>query len=215
MKIKIPNYLTIGRIIIVPVFVFAFYLPGFYGDVIPFALFVIASFTDFLDGYIARKFNHASDFGVIYDPFADKVLIFFVIISLFFSSLLKDKGFIENWMIISIVIRDIIITLLRFRLKNKGVIMKADFLGKIKTVFQMLAIYVSILFLILNEKINSEILVSLHPSDINLSDFIPLFPVLASAYIENYFLNYIFIVLVVLTLFSGINYFYKYRKKLF
>ena len=43
---KIPNYLTIGRIIIVPIFVFAFYLPGFYGDVIPFALFVIASFTD-------------------------------------------------------------------------------------------------------------------------------------------------------------------------
>ena len=50
MKFKFPNYLTIGRIIIVPVFVFAFYLPGFYGDVIPFALFVIASFTDFLDG---------------------------------------------------------------------------------------------------------------------------------------------------------------------
>ena len=44
MKIKIPNYLTIGRIIIVPIFVFTFYLPGFYGDVIPFALFLIASF---------------------------------------------------------------------------------------------------------------------------------------------------------------------------
>ena len=50
MKFKIPNYLTIGRIIIVPIFVFTFYLPGFYGDVIPFALFLIASFTDFLDG---------------------------------------------------------------------------------------------------------------------------------------------------------------------
>ena len=53
MKFKFPNYLTIGRIIIVPIFVFAFYLPGFYGDVIPFALFVIASFTDFLDGLLA------------------------------------------------------------------------------------------------------------------------------------------------------------------
>ena len=50
MKIKFPNYLTIGRIIIVPVFVLAYYLPGFYGDIIPFTLFVIASFTDFLDG---------------------------------------------------------------------------------------------------------------------------------------------------------------------
>ena len=55
MKIKIPNYLTIGRIIIVPIFVFTFYLPGFYGDVIPFALFVIASFTDFLDGLISKN----------------------------------------------------------------------------------------------------------------------------------------------------------------
>ena len=52
MKFKIPNYLTIGRIIIVPIFVFTFYLPGFYGDVIPFALFLIASFTDFLDGHL-------------------------------------------------------------------------------------------------------------------------------------------------------------------
>jgi Phosphatidylglycerophosphate synthase len=47
MKIKFPNYLTIGRIIIVPFFVLAYYLPGFYGDIIPFTLFVIASFTDF------------------------------------------------------------------------------------------------------------------------------------------------------------------------
>ena len=54
MKIKIPNYLTIGRIIIVPIFVITFYLPGFYGDVIPFALFLIASFTDFLDGITRR-----------------------------------------------------------------------------------------------------------------------------------------------------------------
>jgi len=56
MKFKIPNYLTIGRIIIVPVFVTTFYLPGFYGDVIPFALFLIASFTDFLDGLLARMY---------------------------------------------------------------------------------------------------------------------------------------------------------------
>ena len=56
MKIKIPNYLTIGRIIIVPFFVFAFYLPGFYGDIIPLIFFIFASFTDFLDGLLARMF---------------------------------------------------------------------------------------------------------------------------------------------------------------
>ena len=63
MKIKIPNYLTIGRIIIVPIFVFAYYLPGFYGDVIPFALFLIASFTDFLDGLLARMYKEESKLG--------------------------------------------------------------------------------------------------------------------------------------------------------
>ena len=60
MKVKIPNYLTIGRIIIVPFFVFAYYLPGLYGDIIPFALFVVASFTDFLDGLLARMYKERS-----------------------------------------------------------------------------------------------------------------------------------------------------------
>ena len=63
MKIKIPNYLTIGRIIIVPIFVIAYYLPGFYGDLIPFILFLIASFTDFLDGLLARMFKEESKLG--------------------------------------------------------------------------------------------------------------------------------------------------------
>ena len=54
MKIKIPNILTIGRIIIVPVFVFSFFIPGIVGDLVPFFLFIIASFTDFLDGLLAR-----------------------------------------------------------------------------------------------------------------------------------------------------------------
>ena len=75
MKFKIPNYLTIGRIIIVPIFVFTFYLPGFYGDVIPFALFLIASFTDFLDGLLARMFKEESKLGELLDPIADKIIV--------------------------------------------------------------------------------------------------------------------------------------------
>ena len=53
MKIKIPNILTIGRIILVPIFVITFYIPGFLGDLIPFFIFLLASFTDFLDGLLA------------------------------------------------------------------------------------------------------------------------------------------------------------------
>ena len=75
MKTKIPNILTIGRIIIVPIFVFSFYLPGFYGDIIPFILFIVASFTDFLDGLLARMFKEESKLGELLDPIADKIIV--------------------------------------------------------------------------------------------------------------------------------------------
>ena len=90
MKIKIPNYLTIGRIIIVPIFVFTFYLPGFYGDVIPFALFVIASFTDFLDGLLARMFKEESKLGELLDPIADKIIVATALILLVMDGTIKN-----------------------------------------------------------------------------------------------------------------------------
>ena len=64
---KIPNILTIGRIIIVPFFVLAFYLPGFYGDLTALILFIVASFTDFLDGMLARMFGVESKLGELLD----------------------------------------------------------------------------------------------------------------------------------------------------
>ena len=63
MITKIPNILTIGRIIIVPIFVLSFFIPGFFGDLIPFFLFVLASFTDYLDGLLARLFKGESKLG--------------------------------------------------------------------------------------------------------------------------------------------------------
>ena len=67
MKIKIPNILTIGRIIIVPFFVISFFLPGFYGEIIPFFLFILASFSDFLDGLLARLYKEESKLGELLD----------------------------------------------------------------------------------------------------------------------------------------------------
>ena len=68
MKIKIPNILTIGRIILVPIFVITFYIPGFLGDLIPFFIFLLASFTDFLDGLLARLYKEESKLGELLDP---------------------------------------------------------------------------------------------------------------------------------------------------
>ena len=117
MKIKIPNYLTIGRIIIVPIFVFTFYLPGFYGDLLPFALFIIASFTDFLDGLLARMFKEESKLGELLDPIADKIIVATALILLVMNETIKNYEVIAA---IIILTREILISGLReFLAKGK------------------------------------------------------------------------------------------------
>jgi len=139
MKIKIPNYLTIGRIIIVPVFVFTYYLPGFYGDVIPFALFVLASFTDFLDGLLARMYKEESKLGELLDPIADKIIVATALI------LLVMDGTIKNYEVIAAIIiltREILISGLREFLAKGKINLPVSSLAKVKTFLQMAAISV-------------------------------------------------------------------------
>ena len=95
MSIKIPNILTIGRIIIVPIFVISFFLPGWYGDLIPFFLFIIASFTDFLDGLLARLFKEESKLGELLDPIADKILVSTALILLVMNGTIKNLSLIH------------------------------------------------------------------------------------------------------------------------
>ena len=137
MKIKIPNYLTIGRIIIVPIFVFTYYLPGFYGDVIPFTLFVLASFTDFLDGLLARMYKEESKLGELLDPIADKIIVATALI------LLVMDGTIKNYEVIAAIIiltREILISGLREFLAKAQISMPVTGLAKFKTFIQMFAI---------------------------------------------------------------------------
>ena len=114
---KIPNILTIGRIIIVPFFVLAFYLPGFYGDLTALILFIIASFTDFLDGMLARMLGQESKLGELLDPIADKIIVATALI------LLVMDGTIRNYEVIAAIIiltREILISGLReFLAKGK------------------------------------------------------------------------------------------------
>tara|TARA_B100001079_G_C16104990_1_gene380095 strand:- start:30 stop:614 length:585 start_codon:yes stop_codon:yes gene_type:complete len=137
MKIKIPNYLTIGRIIIVPVFVISFYLPGFYGDVIPFALFVVASFTDFLDGLLARMYKEESQLGELLDPIADKIIVAAALI------LLVMDGTIKNYEVIAAIIiltREILISGLREFLAKGRIKLPVSGLAKLKTFLQMFSL---------------------------------------------------------------------------
>ena len=137
MKIKLPNYLTIGRIIIVPVFVLTYYLPGFYGDIIPFTLFVIASFTDFLDGLLARLYKEESKLGELLDPIADKIIVATALI------LLVMDGTIKNYEVIAAIIiltREILISGLREFLAKGQVNLPVSGLAKLKTFLQMFSI---------------------------------------------------------------------------
>ena len=134
---KIPNILTIGRIIIVPIFVLTFFIPGFFGDLIPFFLFVLASFTDYLDGLLARLFKEESKLGELLDPIADKILVATALI------LLVMNGTIKNYEVIAAVIiltREILISGLREFLARTSVSIQVTSLTKLKTLLQMLSI---------------------------------------------------------------------------
>tara|TARA_B100000214_G_scaffold142289_1_gene101804 strand:- start:101 stop:688 length:588 start_codon:yes stop_codon:yes gene_type:complete len=138
MNLKIPNILTIGRIIIVPIFVLSFYLPGIVGDLVPFFLFVIASFTDYLDGLLARLYKEESKLGELLDPIADKILVAAALV------LLVMNGIIKNYEVIAAIViltREILISGLReFLAKNKEASIPVSSLSKFKTLIQMLSI---------------------------------------------------------------------------
>ena len=134
---KIPNILTIGRIIIVPFFVLAFYLPGFYGDLTACVLFVIASFTDFLDGMLARMMGEESKLGELLDPIADKIIVATALILLVMSGTIKHYEVIAA---IIILTREILISGLREFLARGQIKLPVTNLAKLKTFLQMFAI---------------------------------------------------------------------------
>ena len=137
MKLKIPNILTIGRIIIVPIFVLTFFIPGFFGDLIPFFLFALASFTDYLDGLLARMFKEESKLGELLDPIADKILVAAGLI------LLVMNGTIKNYEVIAAIIiltREILVSGLREFLAKGSITMEVTGLTKLKTFIQMVSI---------------------------------------------------------------------------
>ena len=137
MKLQIQNILTIGRIIIVPIFILTCFFPGFFGDLIPFFLFVFASFTDYLDGLLARLFKEESKLGELLDPIADKILVAAALILLVMNSTIKNYEVIAA---IIILTREILISGLREFLAKGSITMQVTSLSKLKTFIQMVSI---------------------------------------------------------------------------
>jgi len=153
MNLKIPNLLTIGRIIVVPIFVITFFLPGMYGDLIPFFLFVGASFTDFLDGLLARLLKEESRLGELLDPIADKILVSAALVLLVMNETIKNYEVIAA---IIILTREILVSSLREFLATIKVSMPVTNLSKFKTFLQMFAIAILLTGEVGNKIVNFE-----------------------------------------------------------
>jgi len=132
--ILLPNHLTILRMFLTPVFVILFWIGG--AATLPAILiFIIASVTDSLDGYLARRLDKMSDWGAFWDPLADKVLVGSAFICFAF------KALIAWWVVALIFFRDFLVTHLRMYTLKKGYTLQTTKLAKFKTVMQVAAIY--------------------------------------------------------------------------
>ena len=127
---NLPNKLTVARVIAVPFFIAAYYL-GWY--IVAFIIFVAASYTDMLDGQIARKHNIVTNFGKIMDPLADKVLVYSALC-------LMIPVYVPGWMMIVILAREFTVSGMRTVAASEGIVIAAGMSGKIKTVLQMVAV---------------------------------------------------------------------------
>lgn len=130
---NLPNKLTTLRVILIPFFVFFMLVEmGHVGDYIALALFCFASFTDFLDGYLARKNHLVTNFGKFMDPLADKLLVCSAAICLI------EMGRLPAWVVVILIAREFIISGFRLIASDNGVVIAASIWGKFKTTCQML-----------------------------------------------------------------------------
>lgn len=128
-----PNKLTLMRTIMVPIFVLFMYLDFDNSRIIATAIFAIASFTDFLDGHIARRDNLVTNFGKFADPLADKILVCSAMI------MLVSADEMPAWAVIIIIAREFTITGFRIIAASENITIAASPLGKFKTVTQLIS----------------------------------------------------------------------------
>ena len=140
MTMNLPNKLTIFRVILIPFFVLCFYLPVIpFNNVIACIIFCVASITDFLDGYLARRDGLVTNFGKFMDPLADKLLVGTALICLI------ESGQLPAWVVVIIISREFIISGFRLIASDNGVVIAASYWGKFKTVTQMIMVIVMLL----------------------------------------------------------------------
>jgi CDP-diacylglycerol--glycerol-3-phosphate 3-phosphatidyltransferase len=135
-----PNVLTLLRILLVPVLVVALLDGTSNGDLLAAIVFALASVTDAMDGYLARRSNSITTFGKLMDPIADKLLIIAALVAL------VSQGRIPGWVAMVIIARELTVTVTRMQATQHGVVIAANWWGKAKTIVQVAAIFCVIAF---------------------------------------------------------------------
>ena len=147
---NLPNRLTILRICMIPLFVAAFFLPYFWGAYVAVGIFILAAFTDFLDGFIARKYHLITDLGKLLDPIADKILVTAALFCVVAANPIRwlaavgsssfpfaTFGLIFLPCCATIILaRELLVDAVRMIAASKGVVVQANIFGKVKTVLQ-------------------------------------------------------------------------------
>ena len=194
---NLPNKLSVLRICLVPVFVIIMMLPeslfkGFdvWGSIIGVLIFIIASFTDMLDGKIARKYNLITDFGKFIDPLADKFMVIGALLVILYKYENIRPVFI--WATIIVIFRELAVTSIRLvASSSSGIVIAANYLGKIKTCTQIVCICTVII---------EPLIYKIEALEF-LTKYMPL------SYLTT-------ALMIVFTLWSGINYIVSYWKYL-
>src|SRR6266705_2243488 len=145
MRWTLPNIITLARICLTPVIALLPFIQGYWPKVIAFVVFLIAAFSDLVDGYLARRYGTISELGMLLDPIADKLLLFATLIPIFWMTRhptilvdyrIKWWGSFPVWVALLLVGREVLITAFRFFAKRRGVVIPAVGAGKLKAVVQ-------------------------------------------------------------------------------
>jgi CDP-diacylglycerol--glycerol-3-phosphate 3-phosphatidyltransferase len=153
MKMNLPNKLTLARMFMVPflmVFITFDFGLGMWSRLIAAAFFGLASFTDFVDGHLARKWNLVTNFGKFMDPLADKLMVFVALISLCYVTGRDERATVYGVCLLAatviVIFRELAVTSMRMVVNNTdGIVIAAGWLGKVKTCVQILFILTAII----------------------------------------------------------------------
>ena len=191
MKHNIPNILTVSRIVLAFVFLGLYLSNSVQLRLLGILIFAIAAITDFFDGYFARAYKVSSKFGIFLDPLADK----FLTISGFVTLPILFPLTFPWWAVAAILVRDVFITGFRMWAENKGQMIETRYLAKVKTLMQMIFLYIALFF------------GAFRKLETPIAEF-------SNQMFTSGILKYSLYVVTLITVYSGIEYLYK-NKSLF